>query len=235
MVKWIVAGKPRMALFAGDRPITTGEELTYDYNFDPFSAKNVQECRCGSESCRGVLGPRPKDKPKPISGLGEGMKQLVGAGKRKFEESLGRDKNVRRSPMKKRKINNSIRGSKPVKVGYSTKGTKRILSSAMVSAAKNAKSSVFKRKLTKSRVVKRYTTSRGRHKEETVFSSFRKPSSAVLNKRSRTAKTKEKGTVIKTELTPLRVVRSTRKRKLSIKGKELHKSKGKMSRVSEQE
>lgn len=34
MVKWTVAGKPRMALFAGDCGIMTGEELTYDYNFE---------------------------------------------------------------------------------------------------------------------------------------------------------------------------------------------------------
>lgn len=61
MIKWTVSGKPRMALFAGDEGIMTGEELTYDYNFDPFSAKNVQECRCGAEQCRGVLGPKPKD------------------------------------------------------------------------------------------------------------------------------------------------------------------------------
>ncbi|KAL2161144.1 hypothetical protein VTH06DRAFT_8363 [Thermothelomyces fergusii] len=67
MIKWIVAGQPRMALFAGDRPIMTGEELTYDYNFDPFSAKNVQKCLCGSPNCRGVLGPKPKEvkTPKP--------------------------------------------------------------------------------------------------------------------------------------------------------------------------
>ncbi|KAL2257524.1 hypothetical protein VTK26DRAFT_9523 [Humicola hyalothermophila] len=61
MIKWIVSGQPRMALFAGDRPIMTGEELTYDYNFDPFSAKNVQKCLCGSANCRGVLGPKPKE------------------------------------------------------------------------------------------------------------------------------------------------------------------------------
>ncbi|KAL1963758.1 hypothetical protein VTN77DRAFT_7824 [Rasamsonia byssochlamydoides] len=61
MEKWTVAGKPRMALFAGERGIMTGEELTYDYNFDPFSSKNVQECRCGAPTCRGVLGPRPKE------------------------------------------------------------------------------------------------------------------------------------------------------------------------------
>lgn len=62
MVKWIVGCQPRMALFAGDQPIMTGDELTYDYNFDPFSAKNVQTCLCGEENCRGVLGPKPKEK-----------------------------------------------------------------------------------------------------------------------------------------------------------------------------
>lgn len=32
--KWKVNNLPRMALFAGDRGIMTGEELTYDYNFE---------------------------------------------------------------------------------------------------------------------------------------------------------------------------------------------------------
>jgi palmitoyltransferase ZDHHC9/14/18 len=32
MIKLIVHGEPRMALFAGPRRIQTGEELTYDYN-----------------------------------------------------------------------------------------------------------------------------------------------------------------------------------------------------------
>ena len=81
MIKWTVSGKPRMALFAGDEGIMTGEELTYDYNFDPFSAKNVQECRCGAEGCRGVLGPKPKEIKealKPIvSGKKRGIQQVV--------------------------------------------------------------------------------------------------------------------------------------------------------------
>jgi SET domain-containing protein len=34
MIKWTVGDKPRMALFAGDRGIMTGDELTYDYNFE---------------------------------------------------------------------------------------------------------------------------------------------------------------------------------------------------------
>ena len=33
MEKWIVDNKPRMALFAGENGVETGEELTYDYNF----------------------------------------------------------------------------------------------------------------------------------------------------------------------------------------------------------
>lgn len=34
MIKWTVNGEPRMALFAGSKGIMTGEELTYDYNFE---------------------------------------------------------------------------------------------------------------------------------------------------------------------------------------------------------
>ena len=97
MIKWIVAGQPRVALFAGDKPIQTGDELTYDYNFDPFSAKNVQKCLCGEPNCRGVLGPRPRDKTaKPIVGrapaeVKDKVKGTVRARKRKLQEFLGRD------------------------------------------------------------------------------------------------------------------------------------------------
>ena len=79
MIKWTVAGKPRMALFAGDNGIMTGEELTYDYNFNPYSVKNVQECRCGAEDCRGVLGPKPKE-------IREALKPITTVGKRKIQQ-----------------------------------------------------------------------------------------------------------------------------------------------------
>lgn len=79
MIKWTVAGKPRMALFAGDNGIMTGEELTYDYNFNPYSVKNVQECRCGAEGCRGVLGPKPKE-------IREALKPITTGGKRKLQQ-----------------------------------------------------------------------------------------------------------------------------------------------------
>lgn len=95
MIKWIVSGQPRMALFAGDRPIMTGEELTYDYNFDPFSAKNVQSCLCGEPNCRGVLGPKPREVKAPKTDLRAAVKATVKAtvkaGKRKLKELVGDD------------------------------------------------------------------------------------------------------------------------------------------------
>ncbi|KAF1913567.1 hypothetical protein BDU57DRAFT_520492 [Ampelomyces quisqualis] len=85
MIKWTVGGEPRMALFAGSRGIMTGEELTYDYNFDPFSQKNIQICRCGTESCRGVLGPKPK---KPVEDKSIASTIIAGT-KRKFQDIMG--------------------------------------------------------------------------------------------------------------------------------------------------
>ncbi|KAL8720211.1 MAG: hypothetical protein Q9225_002904 [Loekoesia sp. 1 TL-2023] len=95
MIKMTVAGKPRMALFAGENGIMTGEELTYDYNFNPYSVKNVQQCRCGAPSCRGVLGPKPKE-------IRDALKPLTTTGKRKFQQAL---EDGIETVTKKRKIN----------------------------------------------------------------------------------------------------------------------------------
>ncbi|KXJ90586.1 hypothetical protein Micbo1qcDRAFT_234509 [Microdochium bolleyi] len=105
MIKWIVSGQPRMALFAGDKPIQTGDELTYDYNFDPFSAKNVQKCLCGSENCRGVLGPKPKEikPPKPSQELKKGAKKTLKGTKGRGLVSGSGEKGPK-TPLKKRKI-----------------------------------------------------------------------------------------------------------------------------------
>ncbi|KFZ09810.1 hypothetical protein V502_08453 [Pseudogymnoascus sp. VKM F-4520 (FW-2644)] len=119
MVKWIVGGKPHMALFAGKNPIMTGEELTYDYKFDPFSSRNVQECRCGAESCRGVLGPRPKEGKGAKEEGGKGAKMVkkvkgvVKKGKRKLKELMGGDAEEKGN--KKRKILVPVGKSKPAK------------------------------------------------------------------------------------------------------------------------
>ncbi|PSN70373.1 SET domain-containing protein, partial [Corynespora cassiicola Philippines] len=103
MIKWTVGGEPRMALFAGSRGIMTGEELTYDYNFDPFSQKNIQECRCGTKSCRGVLGPKPK---KPLHEEKSVMSSVFSGAKRKLQEVFGSRKASESAPNspKKRKL-----------------------------------------------------------------------------------------------------------------------------------
>lgn len=49
-----VGGTPRMGVFAGEGGVFTGEELTYDYNFDNFG-ETRQTCYCGAPSCRGYL------------------------------------------------------------------------------------------------------------------------------------------------------------------------------------
>ena len=103
MAKWTVHGKPRMALFAGDNGIMTGEELTYDYNFNPFSVKNIQECRCGADNCRGVLGPKPKEaKEREIR---EALNPIAGGGKRKIQQMAEDAIEGVKNAAKKRKFN----------------------------------------------------------------------------------------------------------------------------------
>lgn len=168
MVKWIVGGKPRMALFAGDNPIMTGDELTYDYNFDPFSAKNVQECRCGSDNCRGVLGPKPKDSKLLKETIKDTMKATVKAGKRKLKELLGgEDEDVDsdiRSP-KKRKIKEAkgikrSASSASMKVANGAKALRRTVSSQLLNARQAVSSKhnnvITVKKTTKSRIFKSY-------------------------------------------------------------------------------
>lgn len=71
--------------------------------FSPFSQKNIQICRCGTASCRGVLGPKPK---KPVEEKSITSTILAGT-KRKLQEVLnygkGRSANGTRLP-KKRKM-----------------------------------------------------------------------------------------------------------------------------------
>lgn len=135
MEKWIVGGQPRMALFAGERPITTGDELTYDYNFDPFSAKNVQKCLCGSDNCRGVLGPKAPNLPRgeaQIKGVKGNIKETVKAatkaGKRKLMALLEGEEDTG-TPNKKRKV-------------IKATGVKRSLSAKAAAAVKKTANSI---------------------------------------------------------------------------------------------
>lgn len=177
MIKWIVSGQPRMALFAGDRPIMTGEELTYDYKFDPFSAKNVQKCLCGSPNCIGVLGPKPKEpkqpkEPKEAKETKKSVKGAVKAGKRKLKELLaGDDDEEDSTATKKRKIKTPT-GAKGVKTSLSTtsmraakgaaKGAVTAIKKSVSSISVNAKSAVgrggakVQRRASTNGVVKKY-------------------------------------------------------------------------------
>jgi hypothetical protein len=70
----------------------------YTNQSSPFSSKNIQECRCGTPSCRGVLGPKPKDRE-----LKEALKPLIKEGaKRKFQQAM--QGTISASSNKKRKV-----------------------------------------------------------------------------------------------------------------------------------
>ncbi|XP_046489203.1 histone-lysine N-methyltransferase ash1 isoform X1 [Neodiprion pinetum] len=92
MQKWSVHGLPRMALFAS-RDIKSGEELTYDYNFALFNPSEGQQCRCGSNACRGVIGGKSQRVVRPVI-LSTSQSQSENSERR----SVGRPrKNVRKS------------------------------------------------------------------------------------------------------------------------------------------
>ncbi|KAK3337487.1 hypothetical protein B0T19DRAFT_75476 [Cercophora scortea] len=176
MIKWIVSGQPRMALFAGDRPIQTGEELTYDYNFDPFSAKNVQKCLCGSPNCRGVLGPKPKEvkppKPPKQDNKKKSVKGSVKAGKRKLKELLAGDgdEEDETNAVKKRKIKTAA-------------GLKKSLSSAGLKAAKGAaKGAVTTIKRKVSSISVNAKTAIGSSKKQTTKTTARRVTSTSVLK-----------------------------------------------------
>ncbi|KAI3327146.1 SET domain-containing protein [Xylariaceae sp. AK1471] len=181
MVKWIVSGQPRMALFAGDRDITTGDELTYDYNFDPFSAKNVQKCLCGSPNCRGVLGPKPKEvkPPKPSKEeLAKLAKESAKGGKRKLKEAFGEPDDAEASTAKKLKIKTAS-GVKAVATGVkrttslkaATKGAATVIKRSMSTISVNTKAALGKKNKTPTKKISKVT------KSKSVIRSYGKPKS----------------------------------------------------------
>ncbi|KAI8408038.1 hypothetical protein FOFC_10969 [Fusarium oxysporum] len=117
-------------VYKDNEPIMTGDELTYDYNFDPFSAKNVQKCLCGEPNCRGVLGPKPREVKQPKTDLKNAVKGAVKAGKRKLKELIG-DEGDDGKNAKKRKV-------------QPAKGVKRAISNAGSKMAKGAANALKK-------------------------------------------------------------------------------------------
>ncbi|KIW34757.1 uncharacterized protein PV07_01515 [Cladophialophora immunda] len=213
MEKWTVNGKPRMALFAGDRGIMTGEELTYDYNFDPYSQKNVQECRCGSQKCRGVLGPRSKEERKPKSPEKETSKsrsKLAGA-KRKIaeviEEGTSRiTKKTKIAAAPKGKGSSRSQSSSPVKVRKMKLIKKAVTrkTSATVVGGLSRRPSKLKTLVAsaKSKAVKRRVVSTS---SSTALIAKKSPKRAAPATVSRSSSLREKASSVKS-----RVVRSVR-------------------------
>ncbi|KAF9396592.1 Histone-Lysine N-Methyltransferase ash1l, partial [Podila epigama] len=55
--KWLLNGEMSIGIFAA-QDIPAGAEISYDYNFSPFSGAQKQRCRCESANCRGYIGER---------------------------------------------------------------------------------------------------------------------------------------------------------------------------------
>jgi histone-lysine N-methyltransferase SETD2 len=54
LVQWYVGGLPRMCFFAR-KDITSGTELTFDYNWTKGKGKKRTKCTCGEEICDGYI------------------------------------------------------------------------------------------------------------------------------------------------------------------------------------
>jgi histone-lysine N-methyltransferase ASH1L len=152
MEKWYVSGVPRMALFAGDKGILPGEELSYDYNFDPFSIKNVQECRCGAKSCRGFLGRRQPEQKKEAP--------VVPAAKKKRNRKAGAK--VSAGTVKKARVLTKTSGKIIKKKTASGKGStlkKQISKTTKTTTTKqSAKKQVTKKQQGKPKIMIKKTT-----------------------------------------------------------------------------
>lgn len=224
MVKWIVSGQPRMALFAGDNPIFTGDELTYDYNFDPFSAKNVQKCLCGSVNCRGVLGPK-KSEVKPIKTvLKNVVKASVKAGKRKLAALVGEKED--NTPAKKRKIQPAKGSKKPHAPVKAVKGAAAKLkqSVARMTGRKKTPSSKLKansvaaviNKVSTKRIIKTYGKTASRKQISTKASTTLAVKGKTTPSQGKT-KTVKTTTVSKKSSKPVAGAKGTASRRLPVK------------------
>ncbi|KAF9281345.1 Histone-Lysine N-Methyltransferase ash1l, partial [Mortierella antarctica] len=61
--KWLLNGEMSIGIFAS-QDIPSGAEISYDYNFSPFSGAQKQRCRCEAPNCRGYIGERGSTKTK---------------------------------------------------------------------------------------------------------------------------------------------------------------------------
>ncbi|KAL4759825.1 putative histone-lysine N-methyltransferase (Ash1) [Aspergillus foveolatus] len=240
MEKWTVAGKPRMALFAGDRGIMTGEELTYDYNFDPYSQKNVQQCRCGSSQCRGILGPRKREKEQRAELRAAKLKEIADAKKAKAAKRRKENALNRSHPRNNRKgraltpssIKSGVKkAASKARVAVSKAAVSRKKPAAATSSKKSASkksTNASKQTSTKSKrniklptikatKVKAKITSRVRAPAQTTRTKTKKASTSPPKSRSRVSATKTTKAVTAAESSPARK-RPSKAKKDILKG-----------------
>ncbi|KAJ7514756.1 hypothetical protein O6H91_23G058100 [Diphasiastrum complanatum] len=63
--KWCVNGEICIGLFA-IRDLVQGEEITFDYHYEPVYGAAAKKCECGSSQCRGYIGGQPPLNPTSI-------------------------------------------------------------------------------------------------------------------------------------------------------------------------
>ncbi|KAL4991546.1 hypothetical protein BDW68DRAFT_174104 [Aspergillus falconensis] len=228
MEKWTVAGKPRMALFAGDRGIMTGEELTYDYNFDPYSQKNVQQCRCGSSQCRGILGPRKREKEQRAELRAAKLKEIADAkkakaAKRRKENALNRSRsrsNRKGAALAPASVKSGVKKAvsrahmavskaaasrkKPAAATLSKKARTKKPTSASTKETSTKSKRNIKLPTIKATKVKAKITSRVRKPAQTAKAKTKKASRSPSKSRSHAPATKTTKTVTAAESSPAR-------------------------------
>jgi histone-lysine N-methyltransferase ASH1L len=63
-----------------------------------FSQNSTQQCLCGSVNCRGVLGPRPKERQSKAKQLAGAVKGAMRGAKRKLQDLFARDEDSEDGP-----------------------------------------------------------------------------------------------------------------------------------------
>ncbi|KAF3086749.1 hypothetical protein TWF569_004193 [Orbilia oligospora] len=234
MEKWMVAGQPRMALFAGDEGIEVGEELTYDYNFSWFSGGSTQLCRCGTEQCRGLVGKRnerristpiPEPAPKPVKRT-RTVKAPPKPAKREIRKKVVKASNARVVKTKKGPAGKASaagpkgRKTAPKKVAVKPKPAARIL----------AKKAVAKKAATKKVAAKRVARKAAGVKAKVV-----RATKTTKTTTTKAAKGKAKATTVKkTTKTTTKTVRAAKSGKGAGKGSKPRKVRASLATDGEQ-
>ncbi|KAG0338187.1 Histone-Lysine N-Methyltransferase ash1l [Podila horticola] len=86
--KWLLNGEMSIGIFSS-QDIPAGAEISYDYNFSPFSGAQKQRCRCEAPNCRGYIGERGSTKTKSA---GEATAQASASASKSRKSSNGKRK-----------------------------------------------------------------------------------------------------------------------------------------------